>query len=231
MSVPTTTRRKAAIEDLFDRYYQRGDVDTITVSTIPLTNTGIQLLISCPSMHGLQRSHEALIKATEAGGGPSSNSLNRNGNNNNDEDENNNNNNQNDGGSNNKNVNGASSSSMVAANNNISNSNNNSPYLADSGETEEDRREKHIVRCGVETILQLAKFKQASLDSQNSSVMIHSQYSNFLLCQFVAGPLLVTLSGRRVEGRSLGLLVALANEIKGEPAFKGFVDAVAGILK
>ena len=194
----TTTRRKAAIEDLFDRYYQRGDVDTITVSTIPLNNTGIQLLISCPSMHGLQRSHEALLKATEGVSSQQQQDVNRDG----------------DDGDNDQ-----------SGNKNTMTSNN-SAYLADSGETEEDRREKHIVRCGVETILQLAKFKQASLDSQNSSVMIHSQYSNFLLCQFVAGPLLVTLSGRRIEGRSLGLLVALANEIKSEPVFKGFVEAV-----
>src|SRR3989338_3246605 len=60
-----TQRRKAAIEDLFDRYHQRGDVDTITVSTIPVNNNGIQLLISCPSMHGLQRTHEAFQRAHE----------------------------------------------------------------------------------------------------------------------------------------------------------------------
>jgi hypothetical protein len=186
-----TQRRKAAIEDLFDRYYQRGDVDTITVSTIPVNNNGIQLLLSCPSMHGLQRTHEAYQRAHEQ-------AALQNKNNGIDVDPN--------------------------ANGNIIPTNT-SPYLADTGETEEDRREKHVVRCGVETILQLAKFKQASLDSQNSSVTIHSQYSNFLLTQFIAGPLLVTLSARRTEGRSLGLLLALANEIKGDPVFKQFVDS------
>lgn len=188
-----TQRRKAAIEDLFDRYHQRGDVDTITVSTIPVNNNGIQLLISCPSMHGLQRTHEAFQRAHEQAALQGKN-------------------------------NGGSEVDNTNIQQNVI-STNAAPYLADSGETEEDRREKHVVRCGVETILQLAKFKQASLDSQNSSVTIHTQYSNFLLTQFVAGPLLVTLSARRIEGRSLGLLLALANEIKGEPVFKQFVDA------
>jgi hypothetical protein len=184
-----TQRRKAAIEDLFDRYHQRGDVDTITVSTIPINNNGIQLLLSCPSMHGLQRTHEAFQRAHEQAALQMKNS----------------------GGSD---IDGGNTNSNTGAS-----------ILADTGETEEDRREKHVVRCGVETILQLAKFKQATFDSQNSSVTIHSQYSNFLLTQFVAGPLLVTLSARRTEGRSLGLLLALANEIKGEPVFKQFVDA------
>jgi hypothetical protein len=252
-------KRKAAIEDLFDRYCQRGDVDTITVSTIPITSTGIQLLISCPSMHGLERTHEALNNSVTLGLNPTSKDKNNSSNNNNSSGDNNNNN---DGNNNNKNGDDSKKDDNNNANNNNNqggddknNNNNNekktqrlvhnqgngmdnanailntnsSSYnnLADpNGETEDEKRERHTVRCGVETILQLAKFKQASTDAGlGSSVMITSQYSNFLLNQFVSGPLLVTLGAKRCEGRSLGLLVALANEIKAEPVFKQFIEA------
>src|SRR3989338_4195704 len=82
-------KRKAAIEDLFDRYCQRGDVDTITVSTIPITSTGIQLLISCPSMHGIQRTHEAMHNSITLGLNPKNTTENNNDKNNNNDNNNN----------------------------------------------------------------------------------------------------------------------------------------------
>jgi hypothetical protein len=205
----TSQRRKPAIEDLFDRYCQRGDVEAITVSSIPTAGTGMHLLLSCPSQHGLQRAHEALAAASSAspgagGGGGGLPSIDAAG-----------------GGGGGGGGNGLPASSSTA-------------YVNDSGDTEEERREKHMVRCGVETVIQLAKFKQATIDgnSAGAGVMIHAQYSDFLMTQFVAGPLLVTLSARRREGRALGMLAALAGEIRAEPVFRQFaqqaVDARIG---
>jgi hypothetical protein len=200
-----TQKRKPAIEDLLDRYCQRGDVDTITISSLPTATQGIHLLLTCPSLHGMQRASEAMSRANDAASGGAagaSNSNNAAG--------------AGDGKGGGGAGGGAGGNAAAAANN---------AYLSDNNETEEERREKHVVRCGVETVLQLAKFKQANVDTTNSNVMIHAQYSNYLLTQFVAGPLLVTLCAKRQEGRSLGLLAALASEIKAEPVFKAFEAA------
>lgn len=210
-----TQKRKPAIEDLFDRYFQRRDVDSITVSSLPTATQGIHLILTCPSLHGMQRANEAMARVAD--GGPHG------------------------GGGGASGVAGDGKDAVGGGDKGAADKNGggvaagggggvlpsaSSAYLTDANETEEERREKHLVRCGVETILQLAKFKQANVDSPNSAVMLHAQYSNFLMTQFVAGPLLVTLCAKRQDGRSsLGLLAALAAEIKAEPVFKAFEAA------